>query len=420
MNRRELIKTGMGAGALTLLGCSKNQPGGAIVDYDILDEAASSPVLKRELFPDPVIIESMELLHFERNYMIRVRSAEGAIGYGVSNNLHSYYLYPILIQRVIPLLIGKDARDLDNLVEDVYTDGMNYKLQGLALWIPLATAEIAILDMLGRIAGKSITELIGERHHNRVALYQANSYRGIPAGESVGYIKENVANSKAKALKIRLGAEMGKNVDSLPGRTEELIPLVRETFGDEMVLYADANGCYDRDKGIEVGRLLEEYKYAFYEEPCRYDWLVETKEVADALDIPIAGGEQDGSMWRFRWMIANGCIQVVQPDLFYFGGFVRCTRVARMAAAANLEVVSHISGFGLGNIYNLLFVASLPNAGLYHEFKGNPYIPVESTTSSLQSKDGEIAVPTGPGSGLIIDPDFIDKHEIATSNKRYW
>jgi len=412
MNRRELIKASLGAGAITMLGCSKVPSNEPVVEYDMLDETASKPVLKRELFPDPVIIASLELLNYGESYMVRVRSKDGATGYGVCNNLHAYYLYPVLIHKVMPLFIEKDARDLDSIVDQVFKE--NYKLQGLALWIPVASAEIAVLDMLGRMAGKSITNLIGDRHHEMIAIYQANNYRGRTARESIERIKENVEESQAKALKIKVGGRMSNNADSLPGRTEELIPLVRETFGRDMTLYADSNGSYDAARGIEVGCMLEKYDYAFYEEPCPFDWLEETKRVADGLEIPIAGGEQETSMRRFRWMIANGCIQVVQPDLFYFGGMIRSTRVARMAEAAGLEVIPHISGRGLGNIYNLLFVASLPNAGAHHEFKGNPRIPVESDTSSLESKQGEIVVPTGPGAGIKIDPDFIAKHEITT------
>lgn len=410
MNRRELIKSGMGAGAFTLLGCSGVPSGVTVAEYAKLDEAAAKPVLKRELFPDPVNIASMELLNLGESYMVRVRSSDGAVGHGVCNNLHAYYLYPVLLHKVMPLFMSQDARDLDHLVDLVFKE--NYKLQGLALWIPLASAEIAVLDMLGRISGKSITELIGDRHHEKIAIYQANNYRGKTAEESIEFIKRNVEESQAKALKIKVGGRMSKNLDDPPGRTEALIPLVRKTFGDGMTLYADSNGSYDAVKGIEIGRILQEYDYAFYEEPCPFDWLEETKKVADGLEIPVAGGEQETSLRRFRWMIAHGCLQVVQPDLFYFGGMIRSTRVARMADVAGLKVIPHISGRGLGNIYNLLFVASLPNAGAHHEFKGNPRIPVTSDTSSLESRQGEIVVPAGPGAGIEIDPDFIAKHAI--------
>jgi len=75
------------------------------------------------------------------------------------------------------------------------------------------------------------------------------------------------------------------------GRSEKLISLVRKTFGDEMVISADANGSYTPSKPIPIGKLMQEYKYAFYEEPVPFDWYEETKQVADNLRIPIAGGE---------------------------------------------------------------------------------------------------------------------------------
>ena len=89
---------------------------------------------------------------------------------------------------------------------------------------------------------------------------------------------------------------------------------------------------------------MEEHGYGFYEEPVEFDDLWGTKEVADALDIPVALGEQEFSEHRFRWCIANRAADIMQPDLHYYGGFIRSTRVARMAAAAGMTVVPHMSG----------------------------------------------------------------------------
>ena len=88
---------------------------------------------------------------------------------------------------------------------------------------------------------------------------------------------------------------------------------------------------------------MQEYKYAFYEEPVPFDWYEETKQVADALQIPVAGGEQEPSIHNFRWLVAHSALSVVQPDMFYFGGMVRCMRVARMANAMGAGRASRIS-----------------------------------------------------------------------------
>ena len=98
-----------------------------------------------------------------------------------------------------------------------------------------------------------------------------------------------------------------------------------------MIISADSNGSYTAAEAIPIGKLMQEYKYAFYEEPVPFDWYEETKAVADALEIPIAGGEQEPSTHNFRWLIANGGLSIVQQDMFYFGGMIRCMQVARMA-----------------------------------------------------------------------------------------
>lgn len=118
-------------------------------------------------------------------------------------------------------------------------------------------------------------------------------------------------------------------------------------------------------------------------------------------------------MRNFRWLIGNRAIDIVQPDMFYFGGMIRSMKVARMAEAFNMPCVPHISGSGLGYLYMMHFVSALPNAGPYHEFKGfNDEIPLECKTSGLESKDGVVRVPTGAGLGVDIDPDFIAKHRL--------
>jgi L-alanine-DL-glutamate epimerase-like enolase superfamily enzyme len=144
-----------------------------------------------------------------------------------------------------------------------------------------------------------------------------------------------------------------------------------------------------------------------------FDWYEETKQVADALEIPIAGGEQEPSIHMFRWLIANNSLEIVQPDMFYFGGMIRSMKVARMAEAYGKECTPHISGSGLGYLYMMHFVSAIPNAGPYHEFKGfNNELPFKCTTSSLESNEGVVTVPSGPGLGIEIDSDYVAMHEV--------
>ncbi len=417
--RRHFIKaaTALGGALPFVVGeahaSTVSPPPGGSPPGNPLDAVLAQPVLKRDLFPDPVIIDRLELLRHGDNFLCRVTSKDGAEGLSVSNNFQMIYLYPIFTGRLQDFFVGRDARDWEQLLEEVYVHKSNYKLQNLALWVPLATIEFAVLDMLGKIVQKPIGQLIGKIHQPKIAVYQANNFRGKSAEESIALIQAQVEETQAKALKFKVGGRMSKNDDDPPGRTEELIPLVRQTFGDDMVIYADSNGSYDAQEAIRIGKLMEEHNYDFYEEPVPFDWYEETKQVTRALTIPVAGGEQEPSMHTFRWLIKEDALDVVQPDIFYFGGMVRSMRVARMAATKGKTCTPHISGSGLGYLYMMHFVSALPNAGAYHEFKGfNNEIPLECPTSDLTSHDGVVKVPTGPGLGVIIDPDYVAKHTV--------
>jgi L-alanine-DL-glutamate epimerase-like enolase superfamily enzyme len=324
-------------------------------------------------------------------------------------------LYPVFLNKLQPFFVGKDARDLDLLLERVFVYSFNFRLNGLALGTPLATIEFAILDLLGRIANKPIGQLIGEIHHPEVTVYQATEYREKPVEESLELIKRDVAEYNAHALKIKVGGLMFMTTDAHAvgpaGRTERIIPLVRETFGDRMALYADANGFYSVEEAIRVGKLLEEYRYGFFEEPVMFDWYEETRQVAEALNLPIAGGEQEYSLHGFRWLLAHDGVQIVQPDNYYFGGMIRCMKVARMAAAMGKLCTPHMSGGGLGFLYMMHFVSALQNAMAHHEFKGlRTSVQYACPTSPLKVINGKIKVPTGPGLGVDFDPEYVRKH----------
>jgi L-alanine-DL-glutamate epimerase-like enolase superfamily enzyme len=380
-----------------------------------LIEILRQPVLRKGLFTSPVVIQSVELLRWETSYLCRVRSTDGAEGVSVAHN-EMHRLYPIFLRNLQPFFLGKDARELDLILEKVYVYALNFRFNGISLGLPLATIEFAILDLLGRMAGRSLGQLIGEIHHPEVAVYVATEWRERPLEETFDHIKKAVAQYDARALKIKVGYLMFMTTDMYAtgpvGKTERLIPLLREHYGPDMALYADANGYYEVDEAIRVGKLLQENKYAYFEEPVRYDDFEAIKRVADALAIPVANGEQDQSFVNVRWLIANDGIEVVQPDTYYFGGLIRCVKVGRMAAAFGKSIVPHMSGGGLGFLYNIHLVSVLPNAGAHHEFKGlDTQVRFECTTSPLRVVNGKIKVPTGPGLGVEIDPEFIRKHE---------
>jgi len=372
-----------------------------------LTRILDAPVLDLKHLKEPIKIESIELLKEASTYLLRIRSTSGLEVITVPHQAKIGSLYPILLKSVVPAFVGRDAREIESLIWEAYRLADNYKMQGLALWVSVAAVEMGILELLSHAGATPIASLFGGAKKRDIGVYFASGNRGNTPEAEIVFLQNLVADSGARALKFRLGGRMSRNADSLPRRTESLIALARKTFGDGMTLYADSNSSYDSSEGIRIGKIMQANGYGFYEEPCEFDDLWSTKAIADALTIPVAGGEQEYSMHRWKWAIANRGVDIVQPDLHYGGGFIRAVKVARMADHVGMTVVPHMSGGGLGYVEVVHFASFTPNAGPYMEFKGNSRLPVKCESSTLEAKGGIVQCPTGIGFGVTIDPEFV-------------
>ena len=413
--RRDILKIGAaGAGAALL-------PATAISATRNTDQSHVESTLERlrgarlrqhtllHTLDEPVIIEKIEMLRRDDQFFVRAKCTEGATGWALANPGRMNSAFGIFAHRVAPFFAGKDARNLEQLIDEVFLAYRNYKWQGLALWICVARAEFAILDLVGKRTGQPVHALLGGRVRDSVGVYYANGDREHSAEWVIERLTESVAESGARAVKFKLGARM-RMTQASTARDLKLIPLVRAHFGDDMVIYADANGSYDVDTAVRIGLVMENHNYGFFEEPVQFDQLEETRQVADAITIPVAGGEQESSLWRFEWLIANGALQVVQPDLIYFGGLLRSLRVASMAREAGIVIVPHISPMGLGALYMTHFAAVVTNTTDFQEYKGDPdVVPYELTGQGKRFKavDGRLSVPHAPGFGVTFDPDYL-------------
>jgi L-alanine-DL-glutamate epimerase-like enolase superfamily enzyme len=219
-----------------------------------------------------------------------------------------------------------------------------------------------------------------------------------------------------RAFKVRIGSVAGHDRDEWPGRTESLIPAVRRAIGEDVKLLVDGNSCYTPARAITVGRMLESHGVCHFEEPCPW-WEIEwTAEVAAALEVDVAGGEQDNDLAQWRRMIRMHAVDVVQPDVCYVGGLTRALRVAALAAEARLPCVPHSANLSMVSVFTLHMLSAIPNAGAYMEYSIEPGLWTEDMYSPrLEAIDGEVAVPDGPGWGVEINPKWLAEAERCVS-----
>ncbi len=354
-------------------------------------------------FNDPVKIASIEALRYRGRQLVRVRSTEGAEGIVMAHG-RIEYLWPILQQLIAPYFTGRDARDLEMLVDGIYAYKSAYKLAGIALWSPVAYVELALWDMLGKLTEKPVCEMLGPVLQRDIPIYLSSMRRDTTPEEEVAWLQARLVETGANAVKLKIGGRMSANADAMPGRTARLIPLARRTFGDNVTIYVDANSSYDAAHAIEVGALLTDYGIAFFEEPCPWQDYWQTKQVADALEIPVAGGEQDSSLPLFDWMIRERVVDVVQTDVMYNGGLIRLMHVAAMAEAAGMPIMPHSPKAGAESAPVLHFAAVTPNLGSHQEYHGAARAPEPWYTPDFAIRKGAVAVPDGPGWGVKYDP----------------
>lgn len=219
-------------------------------------------------------------------------------------------------------------------------------------------------------------------------------------------------NLDSEHSSFALAKKNGHDVDQWPGRSEELIPTVRKAVGDNIELMVDANSCYSPPKAIALGRLLEDYNYSFFEEPCPYWELEWTAEVASNISVPVAGGEQDTDLSQWRRMIRMNAVDIVQPDVCYIGGLTRAYRVARMAERAGKLIIPHTSNWSMVSIFSLHLLGAFSNRK-YLEYTIDGTTELANTSSEMYSPqlkvvNGNVKIPDGPGWGVDISPKWLE------------
>ena len=374
--------------------------------------AMRRPVFRKQLLPDPIMVERIEMRRSQGIYFVQVRSTTGQVGMATAKSSLLETLYPIFNIRAKPAFEGQDARDLEDLIQQAYLLGSNYKWQSVPFWICIAVIEFAILDLIGKATGLPLSTLLGDRVRNEMPIYYAMDGRTESPEASVDHLMKLMDKSGSKAVKLRTGARM-HFTDASTRRDELLIPLARKRLGDHTTIYADANGSYGVPMALRIGKILQDNGYASFEEPVPFDYYQETLEINQKLNIKVAGGEQERSLRQFMWMIEYGAIDIVMPDPLLFGGLIRSIKVARMAEVAGLETQPHMSGFGLGFLYVLHYASVVPNAGAHLEYKGEKdQIPYHCSTANLKPANGILEIPSGPGLGIEIDPEFVSDSEL--------
>ncbi len=352
---------------------------------------------------------------FTRGHLsfVRARTDDGAEGIGQISPFNADISALVFHRQVAPHALGANPLEIDPLVDRIIE--AEYKYPGSYVCRALTGLDTALWDLRGKLEGKSVCELLGGKPRP-YPVYGSSMRRDITPQEEAARLADLKDRCGFGAFKIRVGKVCGHDQDEWPGRTEALVPAVRAAIGLDTALLVDGNSCYTPKKAIEVGKMLQENWVCHFEEPCPYWELEWTAEVARALDLAVAGGEQDYDLAQWRRIIQMRAVDIVQPDICYIGGLARALRVARMAAEAGLPCVPHSANLSLVTVFTLHMMGAIPNAGPYIEFSIEKTPWTENLyTPALEVRAGKVQIPDGPGWGVEINPDWLAQAEYRAS-----
>ena len=342
--------------------------------------------------------------------IVRVTTDSGAEGWGQVSPYNADITSTVFHRQIAPYVLGQSARDFERFSDEI--PEREHKFPGSYLRRALAGLDTALWDLRGRVEGKSVCELLGGTPRP-FPVYGSSMRRDISPVEEAERFARLRDSHGYRAFKFRIGQECGHDADEWPDRTEEIVPAVRAAVGDDIALLVDANSCYTPDKAIEVGRMLQDNGICHFEEPCPYWELDWTEQVTRALDLSVAGGEQDCSLTNWRRIVDRCVVDIVQPDVCYVGGLTRALRVAAMAHEMGLPVVPHSANLSLVTVFKLHMMGAIENAGPYVEFsiEPNSYYPWQEGLFEpvLTVEEGKVKIPDGPGWGVEINPDWLNR-----------
>jgi L-rhamnonate dehydratase len=345
--------------------------------------------------------------------VIKVHTDEGIVGIGEVDSAPE--AVAALVQRssshaiagsLRDLLVGQDPGDVERLWDRMYRGLIYIGRRGIALHA-MSGIDIALWDIKGKAEGKPVHELLGGAKHDKVRAYASMLMPDTPeeTAERVAALRDDGFT----AVKLGWGP-LGKD----PEHDVRLAAAATQA-ADGGVILIDAGFGYSGDAhtAIGVARELESLGIFWLEEPFYPDEYEAYAELADAVEIRIAAGEQDTTVWGFRELIERGRVDLVQPDVTRCGGITEWLRIAELAHAQGIETVPHAWKSGIIKAASLQCNAVIPDA-LFQEYSvADTPINQSLTHERLPIEDGGfVRVPTAPGIGVTLDEDVVAHYRI--------
>ena len=346
--------------------------------------------------------------------VVRVDTDEGIHGWGEaccgSESGEAAYALKELIERgITPRVKGRDPIEFRKVWEMLYEATYWYGRRGLATFAQSAI-DTALVDVAGKALGVKACQLLGGQYRNEIPVY-ASLLFDMDDPEGTAKKGAKYAGMGYAGTKFGWGMVPSKPFGADLKKDEEVIALIRERIGAKTWLMVDVGRYvnWNLSYAIKMGRVVQKYDAFWFEEPLPQDDLEGYTELARALDVPVAMGEELYTAYDFNEVIKKRAADILQPDASKVGGISEMKRVIELARINNVMWVPHNWSTAVNTAASLHLSVSSPD-GFLCEFKEEPNPLVSALAKpGFVVKEGKVQIPDGPGLGIELSEKALNK-----------
>ena len=347
--------------------------------------------------------------------LVEVHTDEGVSGWGeaFAQGLEPPQIAATVIDKALrPLVTGANALDVEVLWHRMYDMTRDYGRKGSVV-AAISAVDIALWDIAGKFHGVPVHSLLGGAFRTRVQPYATGFYRIHGQGEADRLADEALRHLDAgfSHMKVKLGYGVDDDLACMRA-------IGKAIQGKPVMLMIDTNHAYGRAEALRLGRALSDFNLRWYEEPVAPEDIAGYVEMRQKLTMPIAGGENEHTLFGYRELLGAHAVDIAQPDVGSCGGITAARHIVALAHAHGIQVNPHVWGSAVAQAASLQVIAAVPPAhhSLYaqapileYDRSSHPFRE-QLVDQPVRQVDGWVDVPARPGLGFEVDRAVLDRY----------
>ncbi|MDB9916036.1 mandelate racemase/muconate lactonizing enzyme family protein [Alphaproteobacteria bacterium] len=348
--------------------------------------------------------------------LVEIKTNDGLIGWGEAfcQGLEPPEISAAVIETALkPLLLDQSPLNIEVLWHKMYNMTRDFGRKGSVI-SGISAIDIALWDIAGKFYNQPIYQLLGGAFRTKIKPYATGFYRIKGIGEAKRLSEEAISHYENgfDHMKVKLGFGLDDDLKCMKTIAEAI-------EGKAITLMVDTNHAYGRTEALELGYALKDYYLRWYEEPVVPEDITGYVELRSKLKMPIAGGENEHTLFGYKSLFEKGAVDIAQPDIGSCGGITAAKHIIALAHSFGVEVNPHVWGSAVAQSASIQVIASIPTT--HHSiFARSPILEYDQSShpfrrellnEPIELEDGLVNVSTKPGLGIDINMSTIKKYK---------